>query len=119
ADSSVALITAAGEIAVGGWGIEGGGADRFTILGAPRTIVRPSSSSSAPVMNLPARCDDIGGGGIEAGGLRDAGGGGMLAGLRASCTIALIDFDGMKFVTSSSLKSSAFPPEDAADCGFC
>jgi hypothetical protein len=103
ADSSVALITAAGDmLVVDALGpIEpDAGIDFFTILGAPRTAVRPSSSSSAPVTNLPGR-DDIGGGGT--GERREAGGGGRVVfGFRGSCTVT--DREGMKFVTSSSVK---------------
>src|SRR5215210_3990287 len=82
ADSSVALITAAGEIVVGAVGMPIfelvellGPFVRFTILGAPRTTVRPSSSSSC-VANLPDRADDLPGGTVA----RRLGGGAPAAG---------------------------------------
>ena len=117
ADSSVALITAAGEIEVGGSDSKLF-AERLTIFGAPRTTVRPSSSSFAS--SSIRRCDDVGGGRLTGGGRmlagggrtvtgRERAGGGTVAGRPAAGSgIAVpIDFDGMTFVISSSPTESA------------
>ncbi len=119
ADSSVALITAAGEIVVGG--CESDVFERLTIFGAPRTTVRPSSSSCDSSSN---RCDEAGGGRLAGGGRmltgggrtlagreREGDGGGTVAGRPAAGSgregTTLIDFDGMMFVISSSPMESA------------
>ena len=110
ADSSVCLMTAAGEMVVGDVsGLIFCAFVRFTIFGAPRTTVRPSSSSSSTAANLPERfaLGEERGAALVAPVRELRAEGGMPAAGRGEAARALssaspIDFDGRMFVISSS-----------------